>query len=429
VDEESFRRRVPNMADTGVKLEPDWVLEELKNPKELNPDARIPKLDITDADAAHIIAYLTTLKANAETLESEALSLEGASVENGKELVKKYGCYGCHAIQGFEEEKIPSIPVAETAKKIAADLPSATLETAERRWDRIYNAIKEPRQHESEDNPPKAPVYSFDEGEVESLTTFYLYNYSFELPEDYSVAAGQNQMQGLLGERIVTERNCRGCHMMEEGIQPRIEKHIDLKTYVPPRLVGEGEKVQPEWAKEYLKKPEPMRPWIKIRMPDFAFTDEERQTLIEYFSVKAASAEDARLPYSVPIDKDNMEQIEIDMGEYRLQFDKCMQCHPVSIENGLPEDVKLEDLSIDLMLAKKRLRFEWIKNFMKDPDRYAGAGTKMPYVYYSPEGVPRVSKADMWIDYVAKYLMVMDKPPEPLEEEEPEEEEFDWGDY
>lgn len=217
--------------------------------------------------------------------------------------------------------------------------------------------------------------------------------------------------------------------MMEKDVQPRIEKYIDLKTYVPPRLVGEGEKVQPEWAKEYLKKPEPMRPWLKMRMPDFSFTDEERQALIEYFSVKAASAEDARLPYVMPIKREDIPQLELEMGEYRLQFDKCMQCHPVSIEEGLPEDVELEDLSIDLMLSKKRLRFEWIKNFMKDPDKYAGAGTKMPYVYYSPEGVPRVVDAAMWIDYVATYLMVMEKVPEPLEEEEPEEEEFDWGDY
>ncbi len=428
-DEESFRRRVPNLADAGVKLEPDWILEELKNPKELNPDARIPKLDITETDTAHIIAYVTTLKANAETLESETLSLEGASVENGKELVKKYGCYGCHAIEGFDEEKIPGVAVAETAKKTLADLAPGGPQAGKTKWDWIFDAIGKPRHHESEDNPLKAPVYSFDEGEVESLTTFYLNNYRFELPDDYTAAASRPRMAGMAGERIVTDRNCRGCHMMEKDVQPRIEKYIDLKTYVPPRLVGEGEKVQPEWAKEYLKKPEPMRPWLKIRMPDFSFTDEERQALIEYFSVKAASAEDARLPYVMPIDREDIPPLEIEMGEYRLRFDKCMQCHPVSIEEGLPEDVELEDLSIDLMLSKKRLRFEWIKNFLKDPDRYAGAGTKMPYVYYSPEGAPRVVDAAMWIDYVTKYLMVMEKVPEPLEEEEPEEEEFDWGDY
>jgi hypothetical protein len=45
-----------------------------------------------------------------------------------------------------------------------------------------------------------------------------------------------------------TENNRRGCHMFEEDAKPRIDQFIGLKTYVPPRLVGEGEKVQPQWA-------------------------------------------------------------------------------------------------------------------------------------------------------------------------------------
>ncbi len=425
-EEESFRRRVPNLADAGIKLKTDWILEELKNPKGLNPDARIPKLDITDADFAHIIVYLTTLKANADVLSAETLSIEGPSIENGKELVKKYGCYGCHKIEGFEKEDIPSIDVAGTARKPPAELPPVGSEAEGTRWASIHKAIIEPRHYETEDRQLKAPEYIFDEGEAESLTTFYLNNYRFPLPEDYMAPASQAQLRGQTGERIVTDRNCRGCHMLEEGVQPRIEKFIGLKTYVPPRLVGEGEKVRPEWAAKYLEKPEPMRPWLMMRMPDFSFTKEEARVLVEYFSVKAVSPEDARLPYALPFEKDEIPQLEIEMGEYRLGFDKCMQCHPVSMEEGLPEDVQLEDLSINLMLSKKRLRFEWIKNFLKNPDRYAGAGTKMPYVYYTPEGAPKVSEAEMWIDYVAKFLMVMEKVPEPPEEEKEEEEEIDW---
>jgi hypothetical protein len=117
------------------------------------------------------------------------------------------------------------------------------------------------------------------------------------------------------------------------------------------------------------------------------------------------------------------------MGEYRVVADKCMQCHPVSLDEELPEDVALEDLSINLMLSKSRLRPEWIKNFMRDPDKYAGAGTKMPYIFYTPDGAPKVSDAKMWIEYVTNYLMLMEEIPQaPPEEEEPEEE-FDWSDY
>jgi len=425
-DEPQFRRRVPKLIDAGLKLTVDWILLELKDPKSLNPDARIPKLDITEVDTNHIIAYLTTLKDNAEILEAETMTLDGASVENGKDLVERYGCYGCHQIDGFEEKPVPSMDVAETAKKTAQEISFGDSEIPRTKLDYIFHSIKTPRFNATEDTPLKAPEFKLDEGEAETLTTFYLNNYNHPLPERYQVAALKGRHAGQAGELIVTERNCRGCHMFEEDVKSRIDEFIEMKTYVPPRVVGEGEKVQPKWAAEYLKKPEPMRPWIKMRMPDFAFSDEQAQTMIEYFSVKADSPENARLPYTMPIKKEDIPQIQIDMGEYRLGFDKCMQCHPVSIDGGLPEDVELEDLSINLMLSKERLRFEWIKNFMKNPDKYAGTGTKMPYIYYSPEGGPKESDADMWIDYVATYLMIMEKAPEPIKEEETEEEETDW---
>ena len=70
-----------------------------------------------------------------------------------------------------------------------------------------------------------------------------------------------------------------------------------------------------------------------------------------------------------------------------------------------------------------------IKNFLRDPDKYAGAGTKMPYVFYTPDGAPRVSDAEMWIAYVTNYLMIMEKIPEPLPEEEKPEEEIDWTEW
>ncbi len=426
-EEGSFRRHVPNLADAGLKLKPEWTLVELNDPKSINPDARIPKLDITEKDAQNIIAYLTTLNANSDIVNAETLKLEGASLENGKKAVEHFGCYGCHSIEGFEEAKIPSVSVAETAKKKLEELSFGNATIERTKWNWIAATTETPRLFATEETPLKMPVYAFDEGEVESLTTFYLNNYRLELPERYLRKAIREQQWGQAGEWLITERNCRGCHMFEEGAKPRIEDFIELKTYVPPRLVGEGEKVQPTWATKYLEKPEPMRPWLNMRMPVFHLAEDQIRDLLRYFSVKAASPENADLAYIMPVRKEDIPQIELDMGEYRLRFDKCMQCHPVSIDGGLPEDVKIEDLSINLMLSKERLRFEWIKNFMKNPDRYAGAGTKMPYVYYEPSGVPKVSDADMWIDYVATYLMIMEKVPEPLKkEEESAEDEIDW---
>jgi mono/diheme cytochrome c family protein len=424
-DEDSFTRRIPNLAESGVKLNAQWIFEYLNDPRAYNPETRMPKLDITESDRKNLTAYLMTLKDNSEILASETLTTNGASPQNGEKLLQAQGCYGCHKVNAFENTPLPGVEVAEVAHKALDELPFGYTTIEQTKWDWIYNKIKTPKIFETEDMPLKMPEYVFETDEIENLTTYYLYNDQFPIPENYMLASNENQRRGQAGEWIVTERNCRGCHMFEENVNPRIDQFIGLKTYVPPRLVGEGEKVQPQWAFQYLTSPTSMRPWLKMRMPNFSFTYEELEDMIDYFAVKAASAVNSRVPYVLLPQKADIPQIELEMGEYRLLADKCMQCHPVSLDGGLPEDIKLEDLSINLMLAKSRLRAEWIKNFLRNPDKYAGAGTKMPYVFYDPSGTPKVSDAEMWIDYITNYMMVMEEIPQALPEEE-EEEEIDW---
>jgi cytochrome c2 len=427
-EESSLTRRVPNLSDAGTKLDPNWIFEYLKDPKAYNPDTRMPKLDITESNRLNLTAYLMTLKDNAEIVKAEQLTTKDASMEAGEKTVQLQGCYGCHKMKAFEQSPLPGVEVAEVAKKALDELPFGNSTVAKTKWDWLYNKIKEPKIYETWDMPLKMPVYTFDEGELDSLTTFYLSNTQFHLPEKYLLAATETQSRGQAGEWLVTENNCRGCHMFEEDAKPRIDQFIGLKTYVPPRLVGEGEKAQPQWTFQYLTKPVPMRPWLNMRMPTFSFSYEQLQDIINYFSVTASSAEDARVPYVLLPQKEDIPQLDRDMGEYRVVADKCMQCHPISLEGGLPEDVKLEDLSINLMLSKTRLRFEWVKNFLRNPDAYAGAGTKMPYVFYTPDGAQRVSDAEMWIDLVAKYLMIMEgvpQAPQPSAEEQ-QQQEVDW---
>ncbi|NQU08269.1 MAG: c-type cytochrome [Candidatus Abyssubacteria bacterium] len=429
-EEESLTRRVPNLSGAGSKLSVDWVFEYLADPRAYNPETRMPTLDITETDRKNLTAYLMTLRENDEIVRSEKLTTEGASVENGEELTQLQGCYGCHKVEAFEKTPQPGVEVAEVAGKALDELPFGDSAVNRTKWDWVYNKNKDPKIYETEDMPLKMPLSSFDEGELDSLTAFYLNNIRLPLPEKYMVAAPLSQSAAQAGDWIITENNCRGCHKFEENAKPRIDEFIALKTYVPPRLIGEGEKVQPQWAFQYLGKPTPMRPWLNIRMPNFSFTYEQLESLIAYFSAVAPSPENARIPYASVPRREDIPKMQIEMGEYRLIADKCMQCHPISLEEELPEDVSLEDLSIDLLLSKTRLRPEWIRNFLRDPDKYAGAGTKMPYVFYTPDGDPKVSDARMWIDYITKYLMVMEEIPQPKPEEKEEpEEEFDWSDY
>jgi mono/diheme cytochrome c family protein len=275
----------------------------------------------------------------------------------------------------------------------------------------------------------RMPEFAFDEGDAEDLTVFVLNNYLFLPPKGDPAMATGDQRAGQAGEEVVTAFNCRACHLFAEGESPHVRRSIGRKSLLPPRLINEGEKARPDWAEAFLREPSALRPWLDMRMPQFFLAEEQVNALIEFFSVTADSPDLARLPYELPFRTEEIPQIEFSMGEYRVRFDRCMQCHPVTLDDAPSPDVELEDLAINLMLAKQRLRFEWVKQFLRNPDRYAGPGTRMPYIYYSPEGVPNISDAEMWVDYVAKYLMTMETPPKPLIQREEEGERIDWTQF
>jgi hypothetical protein len=144
-----------------------------------------------------------------------------------------------------------------------------------------------------------------------------------------------------------------------------------------------------------------------MRMPAFGFTEAQARTVIEGFAAAATVTN----PYTY-VAEDNIPEDHFQRGARRFRHFKCVQCHPTSIDQGLPEGVDPEDVSINLMLTKTRLRPEWIRDFLARPKQIAGAQTRMPTVFYSIEGEPKVEQPKEDIDDITTYLMGMTEPPE-----------------
>jgi cytochrome c2 len=430
--------RVPNLSDAGLKLSSRWIATWLDDPADLSAQTAMPKLMLTDEERRDLTRYLKGLwpKEIEELLDkAPANAPEGGDPEEGKRLVQLMGCYGCHLVKDMERLSLPGVEVGEVAKKRLDELPFGSSEVPHTKWDWLFNKIKKPDVFETEDMPLKMPDYRLTEEETGVLTVYYLQNADYDLPESYLWKVDSDTAALARGEWMVSHYNCGGCHQLEENAKPRVDAYIGLKSMVPPRLINQAERVQPQWFFQYLSKPVELRPWLKIRMPEFNWSYQDREMLIAYFRLvlDPALQRSVKVPYvSLPV-RDDYDLEVIEMGEYRVKTDKCMQCHPVSFDGELPEGVKLEDLSINLMLTKSRLRFDWIKNFLRNPDRYAGQGTKMPYVYYTPDGVARMPDPEMWIQYASLFLMFMDKVPEMPEEKAIEEvrpgTDVDWTTY
>ncbi|MFP4446204.1 MAG: c-type cytochrome, partial [Desulfosudaceae bacterium] len=431
-DQGSLSRRVPLLADAGLKMKDDWLFTWIRRPRDVNPDTWMPEVTLTQAEIQHLTAYLKSLRDPA-VQKLLSFELKDGDAEEGKSLVQSLGCLGCHIVKGKEDPSKVGVSVADVADKRMEELPFGDSEVKHTKWDWLYNKIKKPEIYLTDDMPMYMPNYEMDEAARKRLTTFYLYNRLLDIPEKFIARASEETRVAERGDWMLRHFNCTGCHEIINKELPRIDGRLDKKTFEPPRIVDELEKVQPDWLFDYLREPTELRPWLDIRMPQFDFTYDELIILVRYFHQLMPPEKQAAcpVPYEPGLVKSNYDPETLEMGKYRFRNDKCMQCHPVEFTGEPPEGKKLEDLSIDLMLAKDRLRYQWIIDFMRNPKEYAGIATKMPFVFYTPDGAPRIQDPEAWLRRTALFLMFMDEVPEPVKSEERtrEVQEFDFSNY
>jgi mono/diheme cytochrome c family protein len=426
-DERSVSPGVPHLGDIGSKVKAAWLDRWIANPKELYPDAAMPKIELTEGERHAIVAYLLTLK-RAEPLPPPP---GGGNPEKGKELVKNYECYGCHAIPGFEQAR-PSVPdLGEFARKPIDELDFGNVRDLPRtKWDWLRRKLKEPRAYETEKIKLKMPTMRLADDEIDALITFVLALDKPALPTRYAVAASPPLASLREASWMIVRHHCNGCHPIE-GQEPRIARFFERTSRVAPTLDGVGARLQGQYLYQFLLEPKQVRPWLTMRMPTFGFNQEQARWLTEGLAAKAQVTN----PYTY-VAKSNIDPGHYDRGFLRFRHYKCIQCHPSSLEQGLPADIDPDDLSINLMLAKERLRPEWLAEFLARPKQIAGVQTRMPTVFYTVDGVPKVERPEDDIRDIVTYLMGMKEAPEVTlkafeekEKAEREKEQVDWTTY
>ncbi len=404
-DEHSVSPRVPHLAGIGSKVKPEWLDRWIANPKEYNPDTAMPKLQLTDDERHAVVAYLLTLK-RSEPIPA-APDLSGFKADDGKQLVKRYECFGCHAIPGFEQVRTSVPSLGEFARKPVDELDFArTTDVPRTKWDWLKRKLRDPRAYETEKIELLMPKIAMTDEDAKTLIGYVLSLDTATLPTRYVVKATPAQQTLRQQIWMVAHLNCNGCHRLNQR-DPQIARFFERKNMVPPTLDGAGGRLQGQYMYQFVLEPKQVRPWLKMRMPTFGFSEADARTLVEGFAAGATVTN----PYTY-IAKDNIPADHFARGLRRFRHYKCVQCHPTSIDQGLPEGVDPEDLSINLMLSKTRLRPEWIKDFLARPKQIAGAQTRMPTVFYSVEGQPKVEEPQTDIGDITTYLMGMTEPPE-----------------
>jgi cbb3-type cytochrome oxidase cytochrome c subunit len=171
---------------------------------------------------------------------------------------------------------------------------------------------------------------------------------------------------------------------------------VEAWGWMPPALVGEGNKVQPAWLHEYLLAPAAIRPAAVLRMPRFHLSPQEAAALVGYFAASAEGSgfevqgsefghpEGARGSGSGDL---NLESPRRE-GAMRLVTDRqtfCAKCHQIG--DYSPGGQVLSTVAPNLESVGQRIRPEYLRRWLANPKSVLPY-TAMP-VNFPPAGAPR----------------------------------------
>jgi cytochrome c551/c552 len=374
----------------------------------------MPSLRLSVEDAQDIASFLMTQKEKDPFSYPDASYMDDPKLkEEGKKWVKQFGCAGCHEIAGLEDEgRIGTELTAEGSKPIERLDFALFTEAAQRGG---HEPIQDPDDVKRlPEGPAKGPWYShrgffehklaepnvWDEGmikseaeklrmpnphltagQVRALTTFLMGSQETSLPDSYQYHPGDERRDIQEGWWIVEKYNCKGCHQFTPGqktVLMGLKQYSDTPESLPPKLLTEGARVDPEWLRRFLSNPalsdtdtnrNGVRPYLAVRMPTFSFSDHELRVLVRFFQALSHQP----MPY-VPERVPVLTARETDMARslFSSRAAPCLKCHAT----GDPAHDRTATAP-NFLLARDRLKPDWVERWVLDPQAIS-PGTSMP---------------------------------------------------
>lgn len=399
----------PNLANVAEKTDARWAYHWIKNPRGYSSVSKMPSLRLTDDEARAISSYLMTLGSKTENPAVVARLQQPEAIQHGEALVRKFGCFGCHEVTGMEKESRIGVELSSFGNKGLEELYFGDNTQIPHTWaDWTYNKLKNPRIYQTERIEQLMPNFDLSNDDIDALRVFLKSRTEHRMPPHLRAQKEPRDAKLLAGRRTVQRYNCVGCHVIEDRGGAIRQFYTETPNMAPPILNGEGAKVQEDWLYGFLEQPIPLRPWLKVRMPTFGFSEEEATTLVQYFAADAHQTE----PF-VHIDYAKLPKDYIEAGKTLASPDyfSCFSCHQQGDKK--PEGPP-DGWAPDLALAHKRLNPDWIVQWLEDPQKLM-PGTKMPAFY--PGGPDDILGGDeaKQREALRDYLLTLGVPPGTLE--------------
>lgn len=370
----------------------------------------MPSLRLSWQEARDIASYLTGLKKDGTSYPKDVSYMDDARLAAaGRQLAARYGCAGCHEMRGLEDAPRIGTDLTKEGSKPIEQLDFGLLEHKAKKegW---YNhrgffehklanpAVYDQGREKTPEDRLRMPNIQLAQDDIQALTTFLLgsldspFRGEFRaIPKQFRYIPTDQQREIQEGWWIVKKYNCMGCHTVQVGQKsvlsglPRYQDP-DWKEQLPPSLVQEGARVNPDWLARFLANPalsgtetdrNGVRTYLKARMPTFSFSPNEIRILVRFFEALAGQSNPYFSPKLEPLDE---RERQISRALFSSRAAPCLKCHLV----GEPSRDRFATAP-NFLAARERLKPGWTARWMLDPQAIS-PGTAMPSGLFRREG-------------------------------------------
>lgn len=370
----------------------------------------MPSFRLSWQDARDIATYLTSLRHADASYPTDVSYLDDEKLaKEGRQLVNRDGCGNCHEIRGFEDAPRIATDLTKEGSKPIEQLDFGLLARKAKKegW---YSpkgffehkledpAVYDQGREKTPEDRLKMPNIQLTAADIRALTTFLLgsldspFQGEFRtIPERLRYLPTGQKKDIQEGWWLVKKYHCTGCHEIYPGQNSLLStlsryQDPDSKEQLPPSLVQEGARVNPEWLTRFLANPalhntdtarNGVRTYLKARMPTFSFSPNEIRIWVRFFEAMMGQPNPYIPPNLEPVD-DRERRMAREL--FSSKEAPCLKCHLI----GEPDHDRAAT-AMNFLVAKDRLKPAWTARWMLDPQAIS-PGTAMPSELFRREG-------------------------------------------
>ena len=224
----------------------------------------------------------------------------GTRINEAKKHIEKFGCYGCHKIEGWEHKLKPGPSLLKVSSKISKEFFKNWV------WNpKDFNEYSRMPRYFGQVNNSKPEFMKKNIAEVNAMAE-YVWSKAKDYKPNLRYSGGNKER----GKELISEIGCLACHGVE-GLEEESEKVGAVRG---PYLTGTGSKVDGDWLVSWLVKPSHYQE--DTIMPSFRLSKREANDIASYLlSLKNKEFESLKFE---GLDGDARDEI---LMEYLMAFD------------------------------------------------------------------------------------------------------------